>query len=89
MGEEVVDGRKCDKYQVDVTASDGKTFQGYIWEPKEIKDFIVKSEFEDQEFKQTMELKNLKLATPPPPLFEIPKDYTLAAGFLDLMDEKK
>lgn len=89
VGEEVVDGRKCDKYQVDVTASDGKTFQGYIWEPKEIKDFIVKSEFEDQEFKQTMELKNLKLATPPPPLFEIPKDYTLAAGFLDLMDEKK
>jgi hypothetical protein len=89
VGEEVIDGRKCDKYQVEVTASDGTTFQGYIWEPKEIKDFIVKSEFEDREFKQTMELRNLKLVTPPPPLFEIPKDYTLAASFLDLMGEKR
>lgn len=89
VGEEVVDGRKCDKYQVDVTASDGKTVQGYIWEPKEMKDFIIKSEFEDKDFKQTMELKNVKLVTPPPPLFEIPKDYTLAASFFDLMGEKK
>ncbi|MBI3803286.1 MAG: DUF799 family lipoprotein [Nitrospirae bacterium] len=89
VGEEVVDGRKCDKYQVDVTSADGKTTQGFIWEPKDLKDFIVKSEFQDNDFKQTMELKNVKILTPAPSLFEIPKDYTLAASFIDLMGEKK
>ena len=88
VGEEVVDGRKCDKYQVEMTATDGKTFQGLIWEPKEIKGFIIKSEFDDGNGRQTMELKNLKLVTPPASLFEVPKDYTVAAGFIDLMTEK-
>lgn len=87
IGEEVVDGRNCDKYQVEITDDDGKTFQGLIWEPKDIKGFIVKSEFEDGNGRQTMELKNLKLVTPPASLFEIPKDYTVAASFIDLMSE--
>jgi hypothetical protein len=89
VGEDVIDGRKCDKYQVEITPSDGTTFQGLIWEPKELKGFIVKSEFEDGNAKQTMELRNVKLVTPPSPLFEIPKDYTVAASFIDLMSEQK
>jgi hypothetical protein len=87
VGEEVVDGRKCDKFQVEVT-SEGKTIQGYVWEPKDIKDFIIKSEFQSDDFKQTMELKNVKLATPPTSLFEVPRDYAMAASFIDLMSEK-
>lgn len=88
IGEEVVDGHKCDKYQVELTATDGKTFQGLIWEAKDLKGFVIKSEFEDGNAKQMMELKNVKLVTPPASLFEVPKDYTVAAGFLDLMSEK-
>lgn len=89
VGEDVIDGRKCDKYQVEVTPSGGTTFQGLIWEPKEMKGFIVKSEFDDGNAKQTMELRNVKLVTPPAPLFEVPKDYTVAASFIDLMSEQK
>jgi hypothetical protein len=89
LGEEVVDGHKCDKYQVEMTATDGKTFQGLIWEAKDLQGFVIKSEFEDGDAKQTMELKNVKLVTPPASLFEVPKDYTVAASFMDLMSEKE
>lgn len=87
LGEEVVDGHKCDKYQVELTDTDGKPFQGLIWEAKDLDGFVIRTEFEDGSSRQTMELKNVKLVTPPASLFEVPKDYTLSAGFLDLMSE--
>lgn len=85
LGEEVIDGHKCDKVQVEMTSADGKTFRGLIWEAKDLDGFVIKSEFEDGESKQTTELKNVKLVTPPASVFEIPKDYTVAAGYMDLV----
>jgi hypothetical protein len=85
VGEEVVDGHKCDKVQVEMTAKDGKTHQGLMWEAKDLGGFVIKSEFEDGDAKQTMEMKNVKLGAPPASLFEVPKDYTKATGFMDLM----
>ena len=84
VGEEVVDGHKTDKYRVTIT-SDSVTSTGFYWEAKDLGGFVVKVLFENKDGKGVLEFKNIRLATPPASLFQIPQDYVRAASFMELM----
>ena len=46
---------------------------------------MVRTEFEDKDVKSVTEFKNIVLKSPSPALFQLPKDYTKAANFMELM----
>lgn len=89
LGEETVDGKRCVKYRVAITEKDGSSHTGLIWEARDLADFVIRSEFEEKDYKHVMELKNLKLVTPQASLFQIPGDYVKAANFMELFAEER
>ena len=91
VGEEVVSGHPCDKYEVILTVkdnSDGRdekqVYRGYSWEAKDLGGFVIKTEFREKDTTEIIELKNVKLGPPAVSVFEIPSDYS-KANFFDLM----
>lgn len=88
VGEEVVGGYRCIKYKAKVTSANGVVQNGFLWEAKELSGFMIKAEFEDNDHSSTMEISNLKLVSPSPSLFEIPKDYVKSSMIEIMMDGK-
>lgn len=85
-GEETVAGHPSVKYKVTVIdPEDNQAHSGYIWEAKDLDGFVVRTEFEDKDVKSVTEFKNIVLKSPSPSLFQLPKDYTKAANFMELM----
>ena len=87
LGRKAGDGKRCVKYRVTITEKDGSSHTGLIWEARDLADFIIRSEFEEKDYRHVMELKNLKLVTPQASLFQIPGDYVKAANFMELFAE--
>jgi hypothetical protein len=88
VGEEPVDGRICDKFRVTVTEGGKGARAGFIWEARELDRFVVRAEFEEEGARSVMEVRNVRFASPPAELFEIPPDYAKAASFMDLMEAR-
>lgn len=84
LGEETVDGKRCVKYRVTITEKGGPAHEGLIWEARDFANFIIRSEFEEKDYRHVMELKNLRLVSPPPSLFQIPRDYVRAGSFVEV-----
>lgn len=89
VGEETIDGHQCDKFQVKIIYKDGTVAEGYLWETKDLDRFVIRAEIEDKDAKSVIEMKNVKLISPPKTLFEVPQGYIRASGMMELvMDEK-
>ncbi len=88
VGEEQVDGHPCKKYRVRVTDKDGTISEGYVWEAEDLGGFIIKGDFEEEGIRTIMEMKNVKLITPPAELFEIPPGYRMVSGMMDIVTEE-
>ena len=56
-----------------------------MWNATDLDGMTIKTETENNDFKMTMELKNIVLKKSPASLFEVPADYTEASNFMDLM----
>ncbi len=89
LGSETIDGHPTDKYKVKITYKNGDVHNGLIWNARDLDGMTIKSITEDDKFKAMTMLKNVKLKTPPAPLFEIPAGFIKARGFMEIaMDEQ-
>jgi hypothetical protein len=75
VGEETVNGHKCKKHKITVTA-DGKTQEVLTWNATEMKDFPVKIETKEDGNTIIMESKEVKFEKPDAKLFEVPAGFT-------------
>lgn len=75
VGEETVNGHKCKKHKVTVTA-DGKTQELFTWNATDLKDFPVKIETKEDGNTVVMESKEVKFEKPDAKLFEAPTGFT-------------
>lgn len=87
IGSETIDGHPCDKYQVKITYKDGNTEEGYLWEAKDIDRFVIRAEMENKDAKTVVEMKNIRLGSPPRNLFEVPQGYVKAANMMEIFME--
>ena len=85
VGSETIDGHPTDKYKVRITNKDGKVYEGFMWNATDLGGMTIRTETENNDYKMTMELKNIVLKRSPASLFEVPADYTEAGNFMDLM----
>lgn len=78
VGEETVNGVRATKYKIIMTGPKGDKFGGFFWATRE--DIVMKMDAisVDKGSKERikMELKNLKIGSQPPSLFEIPAGYS-------------
>lgn len=84
LGEETVDGHRCVKYAVRITEKSGAVHNGTSWEAKDLGGFLIRYESEEQGMRFVMELKNVRLVSPPDALFRISDDYTRAENMMDI-----
>lgn len=89
LGEETIDGHRCVRYRITITPEDGKPYGGLIWEAKNLDNFVIKAEFEEQGVKSVIELRNVKFVTPPAVLFQVPKGFDRASNMMELMMGKE
>ncbi len=75
VGEETVNGHKCKKHKVTVTA-EGKTQEIFTWNATDLKDFPVKIETKEDGNTIIMESKEVKFEKPDAKLFEAPAGFT-------------
>lgn len=85
VGSEMIDNHPTDKYKVIITAKDGRSQEGFIWNATDLDGMTIKSEVENKDYKITTQVRHIILRTPRASLFEIPAGYTEAKGFMDLM----
>ena len=88
IGEEKIDGHPCDKYKVKITEKDGTVEEGLLWEAKDLDRFVIRAEMEDKDAKSVIEMKNVKLISPPNALFEVPQGYIKASGMMEIFMEE-
>ena len=88
VGEEKIDGHPCDKFQVKITYKDGAVDEGYLWEANDLDRFVIRAEMENKEAKTVVEMKNIKLVSPPRDLFEAPQGYKKMSGMMELFMEE-
>ncbi|MEK7679624.1 MAG: hypothetical protein AAB356_05470, partial [Deltaproteobacteria bacterium] len=86
-GEEVIDGHKTVKYRVTITDEQSGSHTGLIWEAKDLQNFVIRAEFEEKDALMVMELKNVRLVSPPASVFNIPQDYVKSGNMMELMME--
>ncbi|MBI5903687.1 MAG: DUF799 family lipoprotein [Deltaproteobacteria bacterium] len=84
IGEETIDGHRCVKYAVRITANDGSVHNGTSWEARDLGGFLIRYESEEQGVRVVMEIKNVRLVSPPEALFRISDDYTRAESMMDI-----
>ncbi|MBI5827283.1 MAG: DUF799 family lipoprotein [Deltaproteobacteria bacterium] len=84
LGEETIDGHRCVKYAVRITANDGSVHNGTMWEARDLGGFLIRYESEEQGVRVVIELKNVRLVSPPEALFIISDDYTRADSMMDI-----
>ncbi|MEK7773369.1 MAG: GNA1162 family protein [Deltaproteobacteria bacterium] len=84
LGEETIDGHRCVKYGVRITENSGSAHNGTSWEAKDLGGFLIRYESEEQGVRFVMELKNVRLVSPPEALFIISDDYTRAESMMDI-----
>jgi len=89
VGEEVVDGHPTEKYEIVVTYSEEAPEKGFVWDALDLDGMTIKSETENEAGRFTMLLRNIVLQTPDAALFEIPADYTEAAGFMEIVMDQQ
>ncbi|MBI3398748.1 MAG: DUF799 family lipoprotein [Deltaproteobacteria bacterium] len=87
IGAEIIDGHPCDKYKVKITDKDSNVEEGYLWEAKDLDRFVIRAEMENKDAKSVVELKNIKLVSPPKALFEVPQGYVKAGGIIEIFME--
>jgi hypothetical protein len=87
IGTEKIDGHPCDKYQVTITYKDGTREEGLLWEATDLGRFVIRAEMENKDAKTVVELKNIKLISPPKVLFEVPQGYIKASGMMEIFME--
>jgi len=87
VGEEKIDDHPCDKFQVKITYKNGTVDEGYLWEAKDLDRFVIRAEMENKDAKTVVEMKNIKLVSPPKALFEAPQGYKKAANMMELFME--
>jgi hypothetical protein len=78
MGEETLNGVKVTKYKTIATSTDGKKYGGFSWRTKEgisIKTDLLYKEGNEKHRMMT-ELKNVKIGSQDPKLFEVPEGFT-------------
>jgi hypothetical protein len=75
IGEETVNGHKCQKNKVTITDG-GKSQILYTWTATDLKDFPVRVEFSDPNSKVQMDYSDIKLEKPDAKLFEPPAGFT-------------
>lgn len=89
IGAETIDGHPCDKYKVKITDKEGRTEEGLFWEAKDLDRFVIRAEMENKDAKTIIEMKNVKLISPPKTLFEVPQGYIKASNMLEIFMEGK
>jgi len=89
IGSETIDGHPCDKYEIKITYKDGTVEDGLLWEAKDLDRFVIRAEMENKDAKSVVELKNVKLVSPPKSLFEIPQGFVKAASMMEIFMEQK
>lgn len=89
IGAETIDGHPCDKYKIKITDKDGRVEEGYLWEAKDLDRFVIRAEMENKDGKSIIELKNVKLISPPKSLFEVPQGYVKAGSMMEIMMEER
>lgn len=87
VGEEVIDGHKTVKYRVTYTDEQSGAHTGHIWEARDLQNFVIRAEFEEKDALMVMELKNVKLVSPPASVFNIPQDFVKSGNMMELMME--
>ncbi|MEK6598931.1 MAG: GNA1162 family protein [Deltaproteobacteria bacterium] len=88
IGVDTIDGHPCDKFQVKITYKDGAVDEGYLWEAKDLDRFVIRAEMENKDAKTVVEMKNIKLVSPPKALFEAPQGYKKMSGMMELFMEE-
>jgi len=88
IGAEKIDGHPCDKFQVKITYKDGTVEEGLLWEAKDLDRFVIRAEMENKDAKTVMEMKNIKLVSPPKAFFEVPPGYKKMSGMMELFMEQ-
>ncbi len=79
LGAETVDGHPCIKWKVTLTHPDGKQDTYYAWSATDLKDLVIKQEFETTPGQTyVMQLTNITIGDPAKETFEIPAGYTKA-----------
>ena len=89
IGAEKIDGHPCDKYQVKITYKDGTIEEGLLWEAKDLDRFVIRAEMENKDGKSIVEMKNVKLVSPPKSLFEVPQGHIKAGSMMEIFMEER
>ncbi len=89
LGEEVLDGHKCEKYRTVVTSADGGAHEWFLWKAKDLDGFVIKAVFEDRYSREILEIKEVRAGAPAAESFEVPGEYTRAADSMDVINEKR
>jgi hypothetical protein len=87
LGKETVDGHPCVKNKVTVT-TDGKAQEFILWAATDLKDFPVKTEFNESGAKITVVYKDIQLNKPDASLFQPPAAFKKYNSMQEMMMEK-
>lgn len=76
LGEETVDGHRCHKEQVTLTAANGRKMEVTVWTAADLKGFPVQIQTSEKGDTVTFRYRNVKFTAPSADLFEAPSGYT-------------
>lgn len=85
LGQEVVDGRKCEKNKVIVSSDTGGKHESLVWYAPDLNNFPLKVQMDQGQSTVVMQYREVKLVKPDAKQFEAPAGFTKHTSIEQLM----
>lgn len=85
LGKEKVGAYQCVKNKVVITSEKGTELEAVTWNAPELKDFPVRIEAKEQDKTSVLTFRDIKLAKPEAPRFDVPPGFTRYKDQQELM----